>query len=138
MEGKWPLGGEERAELAGIREQASAGVGAGIEAAVGQEILGPLATLAQSEVSDAEVERLEDCARNTRRLSIAGARLGLAATPDAMLGGYLPAVHAAIRQNIADRHCRRSLLEQLRVVEILFGSDAAAQLYGELRPGQPG
>ena len=78
------------------------------------------------------VERLEDCARNTRRLSIAGARLGLAASPDAMLGGYLPAVHDAIRRN-ADRRDRRSLLEQLRVVEIMFGSDAAAQLYGELR-----
>ena len=89
--------------------------------------------LAGSELSDDEVERLEDCARNTRRLSIAGARLGLAASPDAMLGGYLPAVHDAIRQNAGDRGGRRSLLEQLRVVEIMFGSDAAAQLYGELR-----
>ena len=132
LEGKWPLAGEERAALAGIRAQTSAGIGAGIEAAVGQEILGPLATLAGNELSDDEVERLEDCARNTRRLSIAGARLGLAASPDAMLGGYLPAVHDAIRRN-ADRRDRRSLLEQLRVVEIMFGSDAAAQLYGELR-----
>jgi hypothetical protein len=136
LEGKWPLGGEEQTALAGIRERASAGIGAGIEAAVGREILGPLATLAQSELSDDEVERLEDCARNTRRLSIAGARLGLAATPDAMLGGYLPAVHDAIRQNAADRRCRRNLIEQLRVVEIMFGSDTAARLYGELRSGQ--
>lgn len=137
LEGKWPLGGEERAALAGIREQASAGIGAGIEVAVGQEILGPLATLAQSELSDDEVERLEDCARNTRRLSIAGAKLGLAATPDAMLGGYLPAVHDAIRQGGTDQRSRKSLFEQLRVVEIMFGSDAAAHLYGELRSGQP-
>jgi hypothetical protein len=136
LEGKWPLGGEDRTALANIRGQASAGIGAGIEAAVGQEILGPLATLAQSELSDDEVERLENCARNTRRLSIAGARLGLAATPDAMLGGYLPAVHDAIRRNAA-RRCQRSLLEQLRVVEIMFGSDMAAQLYGELRSGRP-
>ncbi|MGD9508037.1 MAG: hypothetical protein AB7I59_27955 [Geminicoccaceae bacterium] len=137
LEGKWPLGGEDRDALAAIREQASAGIGAGIEAAVGREILGPLATLAAGELSDDEVERLENCARNTRRLSIAGARLGLAATPDAMLGGYLPAVHEAIRHNAADRRGRRGLLEQLRVVEIMFGSDAAAQLYGELRAGQP-
>ena len=56
-----------------------------------------------------------------------------------MLGGYLPAVHDAIRRNAADRRGRRSLLEQLRVVEIMFGSDAAAQLYGDLRaaPGGP-
>jgi hypothetical protein len=44
-------------------------------------------------------------------------------------------VGEAIRHNAADRRGRRGLLEQLRVVEIMFGSDVAAQLYGELHAG---
>ena len=74
LEHKWTISPEDRAALAGLRERAAAGIGSGIECAVEQQILGPLAILTRESLSDDDVERLEDCARNTRRLSIAGAK----------------------------------------------------------------
>ena len=133
LEHKWTISPEDRGALAGLRERAAAGIGSGIESAVEHQILGPLAILTRESLSDDDVEQLEDCARNARRLSIAGARLGLAPSPDAMVARYLPAVHEALRQPPVPSGQRRGRLEQLRVVEIMFGSDAAARLYDELR-----
>ena len=44
------------------------------------------------------VERLEETARHTRRLGIAGAKLGLAASADALLDRFLPTIQQAIRR----------------------------------------
>ena len=92
-------------------------------------------------MSDDGVERLEETARHTRRLGIAGARLGLAATPDCLLKPFLQPFQDAIRARRSSR-CRpadgRELLEQVRVVEILFGADAAMRLYDEVRGQKAG
>ena len=133
LESKWFVPAEQRVRLGEIRSTVSAFIGGGIESVVQEEILGPLEALAQGgTLSDEGVEHLEETARHTRRLSVAGAKLGLAATADALLGRFLPACQEAVR---AGRAGRRALLDQIRVVEILFGSDAAARLYDELRSG---
>ena len=86
-------------------------------------------------MSDDGVERLEETARHTRRLGIAGARLGLAATPDTLLRPFLQPFQDAVRarRRAASRRAAAGLLEQVRVVEILFGADAAMRLYDEVR-----
>ena len=139
LEGKWPVATSDKAALAEIRRSVSAFVGAGIEAAVRHEIIGQLDALARPDgLSDEGVELLEEAARHTRRLGIAGAKLGLAATPDGLLSRFLPPLQEAIRARRADGLGKRQpgLLDQVRIVEIMFGADAAIQLYDEIRRGK--
>jgi hypothetical protein len=84
-------------------------------------------------LDDAGVERLEEAARHTRRLGIAGAKLGLATSPDALLERFLPPFQHAIRHGPPGDARKTGLLDQVRIVEILFGADAALQLYDEFR-----
>ena len=137
LEGNWPVSAGDKAALAVIRKSVSAFVGTGIETAVRHEILGQIDMLAQPEgVSDDGIERLEETARHTRRLSIAGAKLGLAASPDSLLKPFLQPFQEAIRMRArADGQRPAGLLEQVRVVEILFGPDSAMRLYDEVRRG---
>jgi hypothetical protein len=112
-------------------------VGVGIDSAVCGQILAPLEALAQPDgLSDEGVEQLEETARHTRRLGIAGAKLGLAANADALLGGFLPRFQERIRANGPGAMAKSGLIDQIRIVEILFGSDAAIQLYEELIGGR--
>jgi hypothetical protein len=119
-----------------IRAGVAAFVGTGIDQAVREEILVRLGALAEpAGLDDAGVERLEETARHTRRLGIAGAKLGLAASADALLDRFLPNFQAAIRGRVPG--ARSGLLDQVRIVEILFGADAALQLYDEVRGRRP-
>ena len=146
LDEKWPVSQSDKAVLAAIRSSVCAFVGSGIETAVRQELLGQLATLAHPEgMSDEGVERLEETARHTRRLGIAGARLGLATSPDGLLKPFLQPFQDAIRagRGVGARSCADGvpatvLLEQVRVVEILFGADAAMRLYDEVRGRKAG
>lgn len=134
LEGKWPVSMEDRAALSEIRGSASAFVGVGIDSALREEILVRLENLANPDgLNDEGVERLEETARHTRRLGIAGAKLGLAATADALLGRFLPTFQDAIRRQRSGGATKTGLLDQVRIVEILFGADAALQLYDEFR-----
>ena len=141
LDGNWPVNPNDKAALADIRRSVSAFVGSGIETAVKGEILTQLDALTHPEgMSDDGVERLEETARHTRRLGIAGARLGLAATPDSMLKPFLQPFQDAVRARRAAGADQpmAGLLEQVRVVEILFGADAAMRLYDEVRGQKAG
>ena len=134
LEGKWPVSAEERSALREIRGTAAAYVGNGIDHAVSEEILARLDSLTQpGNLTDDGVERLEETARHTRRLGIAGARLGLAPSADAMLDRFLPSFQEAIRRPRSSGAGTAGLLDQVRIVEILFGPDAAMRLYDEAR-----
>ena len=132
LETRWPVAPADRAVLQEIRAAVAGFVGTGIDHSVRTDILGRLDELAgPARLDDAGVERLEEAARHTRRLGIAGAKLGLAASADALLDRFLPTFQAAIR-------ARRpagggGLIDQMRIVEILFGPDAALDLYKELK-----
>ena len=119
LESKWALPAGERTVLGEIRRSVSAIVGAGIETAVRQEILGQLRCLdAPGGLSDERVEVLEETARHTRRLGIAGAKLGLASTPDSLLSRFLPTLQEAIRA----RPSQRDGKHPVRVCSIRCGS----------------
>ena len=97
------------------------------------EILTHLERLAHPDRLDDEgVERLEETARHTRRLGIAGAKLGLATSADALLERFLPTIQQAIGRRPPGSSMQAGLFE----VEILFGPDAALRLYDELRGGR--
>jgi hypothetical protein len=135
LDGKWPVSPTDKITLATIRRTVSAFVGAGIETAVRGEILGQFGSLGDpGSLSDEGVEKLEATARHTRRLGIAGARLGLGTTPDALLTPFLQPFRDAIRHGDAVLSGKSSgLLDQIRIVEILFGAEVAMRLYDEQR-----
>jgi hypothetical protein len=135
LDGKWPVSPTDRNTLASIRRTVSAFVGAGIEAAVRGEILGQFGNLGDpGSLSDESVEKLEATARHTRRLGIAGARLGLGTTPDALLTPFLQPFRDAIRHGgVAPPGASSGLLDQIRIVEIMFGAEVAMRLYDEQR-----
>lgn len=138
LDGKWPVSPTDKEMLASIRRTVSAFVGVGIETAVRGEILSQFGTLGDpGSLSDENVERLEATARHTRRLGIAGARLGLGTTPDALLSPFLQPFRDAIRHGDVLLPGRNSgLLDQIRIVEILFGAEVAMHLYDEQRGRQ--
>ena len=131
LDGRWPLDATARSELAGIRDTVTTCVGRGIETAVRDGILDQLGRIEASDaLGDDGLERLEEVARHTRRLGLAGARLGLAATPDSLLAPYLQPFRDVIgKSGGSARTTGAGLIEQIRVAELLFGSDVAMQLY---------
>ena len=136
LDGRWPVSPSDRSALAAIRKTVSAFVGHGIETAVRDEILAQFGTLADpGGLGDDGVERLEETARHTRRLGIAGARLGLAPTPDSLLTPFLQPFQEAIRgpAGSAGAATPSGLFDQIRIVEILFGSDVAMRLFDDRR-----
>jgi hypothetical protein len=136
LEGKWPVSPAEKVALREIRSATAAYVGTGIDQAVEDQILAKLDGLVRpGGLPDEGVEHLEEAARHTRRLGIAGARLGLAASADALLDRFLPTFEKTIRARAAGDGPPIGLLEQVRIVEILFGPDAAMRLYEEARAG---
>ena len=132
LETRWPVSPADRTVLQEIRAAVAGFVGTGIDHSLREDILVRMDELAgPARLDDDGVERLEEAARHTRRLGIAGAKLGLAASADALLDRFLPTFQAAIR----DRRPAGAagLIDQMRIVEILFGPEAALELYQELR-----
>jgi hypothetical protein len=145
LDGGWPVSVVDKNTLAEIRKTVSAYVGTGIETAVRHEILGRFDTLGRPDgLDDDGIERLEDTARHTRRLGIAGARLGLAATPESLLSPFLEPFRAAVRARgqaapaAVGAASSPGLLDQVRIVEILFGVEVAMELYDEQRRQRAG
>ncbi|HEX6014906.1 MAG TPA: hypothetical protein VFY87_24535, partial [Geminicoccaceae bacterium] len=69
-----------------------------------------------------------------------GALLGLAATPESLLSQFIEPFREAVRARgvatpgaAAHAAAPPGLLDQVRIVEILFGADAAMELYAEQR-----
>jgi hypothetical protein len=140
LDGKWPVSIVDKGSLAEVRKTVSAYVDAGIETAVKHEILTRFDVLGRpGGADDDSVERLEETARHTRRLGIAGARLGLAATPESLLSPFIEPFREAVRARgeatptTAADAAPPGLLDQVRIVEILFGADVAMELYAEQR-----
>ena len=140
LDGKWPVSIVDKGSLAEVRKTVSAYVDTGIETAVKHEILTRFDVLGRpGGADDDSVERLEETARHTRRLGIAGARLGLAATPESLLSPFIEPFREAVRARgeatptAAAAEAPPGLLDQVRIVEILFGADVAMELYAEQR-----
>lgn len=86
---------------------------------------------------DAEVARAENVARSTRKLELAGGRLGATAqierTLNTQLSGYRNDIIKKASQARGPRMTRLSkIMDEVRLVEIVFGADVAAELLEEL------
>jgi hypothetical protein len=135
-ERSWPGGGTiDKALLKSVRETTADVLFRRLDRAVGDDLLArfdalPTAAGGGTAEDDREAERLEEVARSVRRLGLAGAQLGLAGASRDMFLPYLDAYRARFLDRAADGPAR---LEQLRLVEILFGPDAAMGLLREAR-----
>lgn len=126
--------------LQDIRKTTSETIEGSIEAALGQDMLQPFQALGlPAGLDDDAMEGLEEAARNMRRLSIAGVQLGIAETAETLLSPFWYLYRDTVLHreggsgNGQQAWPTSSLFDQLRVVEILFGSDAAMRLYDALR-----
>lgn len=128
-------GGLDKRLLADIRHAAMQVIDRCLEAAVGSHMLAQLGSLhASAGLDDAAMERLEDQARAARRLGIAGAQLGVAATAEAVLDPYLRTYEDMLAAQPPGLSGPR-LFDHVRVMEILFGPDVAMAAYDRRRAG---
>lgn len=143
LDGAAVTGMVDRMLLRDVRVAASDVLARRLHRALGDEIAAELDALAApAGLGDTEVERLEHLARAVRQLAIAGTQL----SPGGGSEGLLPSFRDTYRARILARQppgatggrVPRDLLEQMRVFEILFGADAAAQLLDEARGGAGG
>lgn len=84
---------------------------------------------ARSDTTDEEVAAAEAVARSTRKIEMAGERLGLARHLEEVLerefGAYRTLLLAKMRQRRSGGSGVSSIMDEVRLIEILFGADAA-------------
>lgn len=88
--------------------------------------------------SDAEVEHAENVARSTRKIQLAGGRIGAGSNLEQVRNGHFEEFRRAILQKAGKMRVSgtarlAALMEEIRLVEIVFGSEAAQSLVAELR-----
>ena len=119
------LGGTDRAErqgrIAGMRRRLETACRSRFEAGLAGELLLPMLSL-PADAGSAEIVRLEDTARELRRLEICGRRLGGQEGYGRMLNATAAEVRG-MRGNAA-----LTLADRVRIVEILAGPDDALAL----------
>lgn len=134
LESGWVDSTEDRRLLKDVRTATAELLERSLDRAVGAELLGGLDLLARPEADDdAAVEQLEETARAVRDLAQAGARLGVGGGRRDLLQPYLDLYRERLARQGGDSAGGPSL-EQIRVVEILFGPDAAMALLPAGRP----
>lgn len=112
----------QRRQLGAIRRATAQAVAARTEQSIGHD-------LQQQIASSGDPEVMEAMARDTRRLLLAGSRLG---------GPFAPASPArrhfgSYAQSVETADTPRQAMERLRIVEILYGPEAAMELHEQLR-----
>ena len=116
------LDAAQRRQLGAIRRATAQAVAARTEQCMGRELPQQMATAA-------DPAALEAAARDTRRLLLAGNRLGgglaLSSPARRFFASYVQAVEMA--------DTPRQAMERLRIVEILYGPDAAMELQEQCR-----
>lgn len=125
--------------LAETRAKASRSIVRTFERSVEGPVRHSIETLAStSAATDAAVAGAEEMARSVRKIEIAGGRLGL----ELALAGILHREYDHCRKLIREKHRRTfgtpemklaATMDELRLVEILFGPDDAERLMAELQ-----
>ncbi len=135
LDERWCGGQLDRAALRQVRQAAGRMVERHLDRELGGAMPAAVRELAAAGgLEDAAVEEVEAAARSARRLALAGSRLGLAPSAEELLDPYLDGVRAALVGGPVLRAGTRTtpgLMDQLRVVEILFGPELAVQCYRE-------
>lgn len=133
--------------LSATKARASKTIVRTFESTLGGEMRRTVSDLAsRSDTTDDEVAAAEAVARSTRKIEMAGERLGLARHLEGVLerefGAYRTLLLAKVRQSRGGAAGRgggtgvSAVMDELRLIEILFGADAAMTIIQEA--GGPG
>lgn len=142
-----PVAALEGRQIRASRANACAAIARGFTAAVDGEMLRTFARIADARVpaSDDEVAMAEAVARSTRRIELAGNRLGLGDQLGAILEREFRAYRDLLRRKLValsalDDSSRRAaaIMDEVRLVEIVFGADAAIRLLADEGTGPDG
>ena len=142
LDTRWVDSTGDRQQLEDVRTATADLVTRRLERTVGGDLIKGFEALGgPAGADDDAVEQLEQAARSVRRLGLAGAQLGLTKPSRDLFQPYLDAYRERFRSQASaasDAGKTASSLEQIRIVEILFGSDTAMALLDELRESQEG
>jgi hypothetical protein len=131
---RWTASGVDRMMLRDVRGKTNDLLVDRFDHAVGREIVAKLDAYARPDgISDEEAVRLEHLARSTRRAGEIARQLGRESGEmpgQAYLESYRERILAQSREAPGARS-RAVLMEQIRLVELLFGPDAAMSIYEE-------
>ncbi|HEY0838054.1 MAG TPA: hypothetical protein VGE72_29350 [Azospirillum sp.] len=125
--------------LAATKARASQTIMDTLEASLGGEMRQTMADIAgRHDVSDDEVAAAENVARCTRKIGMAGARLGLGRNVEAALGREVAAYRNLLLGKLRSASARggvtmADIMDELRLIEIVFGPEAAIALAEDLR-----
>jgi len=120
----------DRGNLKQVRLKAAKAIEGHLQNVVNGEVLDGFRTLCGTTASDAAVAAVESAARAARQLGAAGRQLGLKGQVDLVVKAAFADYRKALTQPAAgpDASGEEQVMDQLRIVEIVFGADAAAEL----------
>ena len=118
----------DRAGLKQIAHKAAKAVEGHLQTVVYGEVLDGFKALASPDADEATILAVEAAARAARKLGAAGRQLGLNGQIDLVVKTALDDYRRAIAKAGAGAADDERVMDQLRIVEIIFGADAAADL----------
>lgn len=119
----------DRAGLKQIAHKAAKAVEGHLQNVVYGEILDGFKALASPDTDEAAILAVEAAARAARKLGAAGRQLGLNGQIDLVVKSALDDYRRAIvKAGTSEDDDDERVMDQLRIVEIIFGADAAADL----------
>jgi hypothetical protein len=118
----------DRASLKQIAHKAAKAVEGHLQNVVYGEVLDGLKALGSPDIDEATVLEVEAAARAARKLGAAGRQLGLNGQIDFVVKTALDDYRRVIVEAGSGAAEDEGVMDQLRIVEIVFGADAAAEL----------
>ena len=118
----------DRAGLKQIAHKTGKAVEGHLQNIVYGEVLDGFKALASPDTDEATILAVEAAARAARKLSAAGRQLGLNGQIDLVVKSALGDYRRAIAKAGTGEDDEERVMDQLRIVEIVFGADAAADL----------
>jgi len=118
----------DRANLKQIAQRAAKAVEGHLQNVVYGEVLDGCRALGSPETDEATILAVEAAARAARKLGAAGRQLGLNGQIDLVVKTALDDYRRVIVKAGSSAEDDERVMDQLRIVEIVFGADAAAEL----------
>jgi len=124
----------DRASLKQIAQKAAKAVEGHLQNVVYGEVLDGFKALASPDTDEAAILEVEAAARAARKLGAAGRQLGLNGQIDLVVKTALDDYRRVIVRAGSSEPDDDRIMDQLRIVEIVFGADAAAELLAARQP----
>ena len=118
----------DRAGLKAIGRKAGKAIEGHLQNVIFGEVLEGFNKIRESSASSTEVAAVEAAARAARRLAAAGRQLGLESQVDLVVKTALDDFRSGLAGPAGEAATNERCMDQLRIVEIVFGPDAAFEL----------